>query len=249
MDNTIETQLSHRSIREFTDREVAADTLATLFEVAMRTSTSRGFQHAGLIRIRDSKIKEALACIGNQPYIARAPELIVAVADTRRSVRILEEKGADPTPAKSMDAFREGFTDAVLMLQNMSVAAESMGLGATLLGSILNNIPELIKTLKLPQFTFPVLGIMLGYPAQEPQLKPRIPARLRVMEDVYQEPDSWIDTLTGYDKQMTTYYDTRDMNQRSDTFTDQVVRKLHTTPVKDAFFEYVIAQGFGSRLK
>ncbi|WP_216379969.1 nitroreductase family protein [Arcanobacterium phocae] len=245
MDNTIETQLSHRSIREFTDREVSADTLATLFEVAMRTSTSRGFQHAGLIRIHDSKIKEALACIGNQPYIARAPELIVAIVDTRRSVRILEEKGADPTPAKSMDAFREGFTDAVLMLQNIAVAAESMGLGVTLLGSILNNIPQLIEILKLPQYTFPALGIMLGYPAQEPQLKPRIPAHLRVMDDSYQEPDSWLDTLSEYDRQMTTYYDARSTNRRSDTYTDQVVRKLQTTPVKDAFFDHVVVQGFG----
>lgn len=190
MNPTILTLLQHRSIREFSSRSIDDDVLKTLFDVAMHTSTSRGFQHAAVIRVRRSDLREQLANIGGQPYIARAPELFVGVVDTRRSVRVLEELGGDPTPATSMDAFREGFTDAVLMIQNMTVAAESMGLGVTLLGSILNDIPRLIQLLKLPQYTFPALGMICGYPAQQPQLKPRIPTHLRVMDDRYWEPES-----------------------------------------------------------
>lgn len=45
---------------------------------------------------------------------------------------------------------------------------------------------------------------------------------------------------------MATYYDSRDMNRRVDTFTEQIMRKLRSTDVKDAFIDHVRAQGFGS---
>lgn len=243
MNTTIETQLAHRSIREFTAEQIPEQTMDTLFEVAMRTSTSRGLQHAALIRVKDQAKREELASIGKQPYIARAPELIVGIVDARRSVRIREEQGLDPAPAASAAVFREGFTDAVLMIQSMSVAAESLGLGVTHLGSILNDYGRLIEELALPRYTFPALGMMLGYPAQSPQLKPRIPARLRVMTDVYREPDSWMDALHDYDAEMHTYYDLREANRRVDAFTTQVARIAMPGPSVN-FFRYVEGQGF-----
>lgn len=59
-------------------------------------------------------------------------------------------------------------------MQNTVNATESMGLGAVILGSILNDAAQLIELLQLPKLTFPVLGLEVGYPDQEPQLKPRL---------------------------------------------------------------------------
>lgn len=189
-----------------------------------------------------------MATIGKQPYIARAPELIVGIVDARRSVRIREEQGLDPAPAASPVVFREGFTDAVLMIQSMSVAAESLGLGVTHLGSVLNDYARLIEVLALPRYTFPVLGMMLGKPAQNPQLKPRIPTGLRVMTDVYREPDSWMEALSDYDADMHTYYDLRDVNRRVDAFTTQVAR-IGMPGLQVNFFRYVEGQGFDMGLE
>lgn len=243
MNDTIRTQLAHRTIREFTSTPVPEETMQTLFDVAMRTSTSRGFQHAAIIRVKDHAKREQLAQIGNQPYIARATELLVAIVDARRSVRILQEKGLDPSPATAMDVFREGFTDAVLMIQSMSLAAESLGLGVAHLGSVLNDYGRLIDVLELPRLTFPVLGMILGYPDQSPQLKPRMGKHLRVMTDVYREPASWLDELEEYDARMRTYYDLREANRRADEFTTQIARKLSTPPSK-SFIDDVERQGF-----
>lgn len=60
----------------------------------------------------------------------------------------------------------------------MVIAAESLGIGAVLLGSILNQVDELVDLLNLPELVVPVLGIPLGYPDQEPQMKPRMPKEL-----------------------------------------------------------------------
>lgn len=218
--------------------------MQTLFDVAMRTATSRGFQHAALIRIKDQGQKNAITAISGQDYIARAPELIVAIVDARRSARILEEAGEDPQQATGMDVFREALTDGVLMLQSMASAAESLGLGVTYLGSILNDVDRLVDVLGLPRLTFPVLGMILGQPAQEPQLKPRMPKPLRVMTDRYSEPESWSDALSGYDDEMRMYYDLRFTNQRSDSYTTQVIKKINDRPARNYWVQQIAKQGF-----
>ena len=138
--------------------------------------------------------------------------------DTARNAALLE----DPSAAGHTRPFVEGFTDACLMAQNVVNAAESLGMGANYLGNIHNDLQAVVDLLELPQYTFPVVGLTLGWPAQEPQLKPRIPARLRVMENTYQAPASWEEALAEYDQEMTTYYDLRDANRRSDNFFRQV---------------------------
>lgn len=244
MNETIRTQLAHRTIREFTGEPIPEETMQTLFDVAVRTSTSRGFQQAVLIRVKDQAKRDELARIGNQPYIARAPELLVGVLDVRRGVRILDELGEPSENAANMVVFREAFTDTVLMIQNVSVAAETLGLGVSHLGSVLNDYAAAIDVLELPKYTFPVLGMMLGYPNQEPQLKPRMDKSFRVHTDVYQEPESWTDSLKEYDAQMHTYYDLRDANRRVDQFTTQIARKFIEDYDAHNPIPHMLAQGF-----
>lgn len=155
-----------------------------------------------------------------------------------------KKKGEDTKPARSAEVFREGFTDAVLMLQNMAVAAESLGLGVTMLASPVRDYPALIEVLKLPELTFPVLGMMFDVPNQEPQLKPRMDKSFRVMENVYAEPESWTKALADYDQEMQTYYDLRDANRRVDAYTIQIARVVQETPRRARFVEHALAQGF-----
>lgn len=71
------------------------------------------------------------------------------------------------------------------MAQNVVTAAESLGLGTVYLGSILNDSERICEILNLPELTFPVIGLGIGYPNQKPQLKPRMDMRLRVFENSY----------------------------------------------------------------
>ena len=226
MNETIRTQLDHRTIREFTDEPVSEEILGTLFEVAMHTATSRGMQNASIIWVKDENKKRALAEVNKQEYVGRTPVYLLFIVDFARAAAVLQESGIDDLAgASTMDVFIEGFTDACLMAQNVAVAAETLGLGTTFLGGVLNDPKKVIEILDLPALTFPALGLMIGYPNQEPQLKPRMAKELRVMVDGYQRPDSWSEELTDYDAQMHTYYDLRNANRREDTFTDQIRKK------------------------
>ena len=72
-------QLTHRTIREFTDQPVTDETMETLYRVAMRTASSRGMQHASIIRVTDPKLRARLAEIGAQEYVGRAGAGVLAV--------------------------------------------------------------------------------------------------------------------------------------------------------------------------
>lgn len=234
MNKTIERQLEHRTIREFTDEPITEEELETLFEVANRTATSIGMQSYSIIRVTDPEMKKAIAEVCNQEYVARATELLIYVADLYRNGRIAQAQGEDLEAKKDDYRFFQGFTDALLAAQNVTVAAESMGLGAVYLGSILNDVRKIIEILELPELTFPVVGQGLGHPNQDPQLKPRMPLKYKVFENKYKVFDDYLEELKEYDKEMHTYYDLRDANRRVDYFTTQVVDKLKLKVTREA---------------
>lgn len=165
--------------------------------------------------------------------------------DLARGAAILEEMGLYPQSAATIDTFHEAFTDAVLMVQNVVIAAESLGIGINILGNVLNDPRAVVEAIGLPLYTFPALGLTLGYPGEEPQIKPRMPKEFRVMTDTYVRPDSYLDALKGYDADMHGYYDLRNQGRREDTFTNQIFRKLGKVRNRRAsILDDIESQGF-----
>jgi nitroreductase len=179
----IKKQLSHRTIREFKPEPLDEKVVETLMEVARRTATSNGMQSTSIIRITDLGIKRQIAEICKQEYILRVPVLFVFVADCYRNMRIAHDKGCFEESAGDMDRFFQAVTDTCIAAQNVVNAAESLDLGALYLGSTLNDAQKLIEVLKLPKLTFPVVGLGIGVPNQNPSLKPRMSNDLKVFEN------------------------------------------------------------------
>lgn len=223
----IKSQLAHRTIREFTEEQVPADIFNLLMQIAQRTASSNGLQASSIIRITDSQLKAEIAEICNQEYVARVPELLIFVADQYRNSQIVREQNHHESSFRGMDSFFSAYTDACITAQNVVTGAEALGLGTVYLGSILNEPQKICEILNLPELTFPVVGLGIGYPNQEPQLKPRMDMDFRVFENSYQSLDNYNKALKDYDQVMNTYYDLRDANKRVDSFTNQVVAKAN----------------------
>lgn len=244
----IETQLAHRTIREFTEEAIPADTFQLLMEVAKRTASSNGLQASSIIRVTDPAIRQVIAEVCTQEYVARAPELLIFIVDQYRNSQITKEK-TNLDRGRDMDRFFSAYTDACITAQNVVNAAESLGLGTVYLGSILNDSQRICDILELPQLTFPVVGLGIGYPNQEPQLKPRMDMGLRVYENHYNRYENYLEEIKDYDAQMVNYYDLRDTNNRVDCFSDQVVAKLNNIIQKRLDLVHVITrQGFDSNI-
>ena len=248
---TIKTQLEHRTIREFTGEPVPPEVFDQIIAAARQTASSSGMQACSVIRITDPCVKLAISEVSRQDYVGRAPELLIFLVDQRRNAEIVRESGHNAENAGDMDKFFQGFTDACLMAQSLTTAIEALGLGSVYLGSILNNPGKTIEILKLPKYTFPVLGVGFGYPAEKPQLKPRMPMEFRMFENSYEVYDGeYLEKLKGYDADMTTYYDLRDSNRRSDSFTNQVIMKFASgIPERRKIMQYIVSQGFDLKLE
>lgn len=246
----IQKQLNHRTIREFKNESIPHETFELLMEVARRTPTANGMQASTIIRITDPEKKKEIAAVCKQEYVARAPELLIFVADQYRNYKIAEEKDCHEPSAKDMDRFFSAYTDACLTAQNIVNAVESMDLGVVFLGSVLNDAEKIIEILELPKLTMPVVGMGLGYPNQNPQLKPRMRMNLRLFENTYKQFDDYLGEIKEYDQEMQTYYDLREANKRVDCFSDQVVTRLkNTIPKRSDMLNIMKKQGFDLNVK
>lgn len=223
---TIETLLNRRSIRKFTAEPIDDETIAMLETVAQRAASSQFLNDWSAIRVTDPDVKEQLARIGGQPYIATAPLLYVFVIDEHRNTVIARAKGAedDTITLDSSYRFTQAQNDAVLALHAMETAAYALGLGCVILGSLLNGVDAMIDLLHLPAYTYPVLGLAIGRPDQEPALKPRMPRSMQFFENTYPDDDAALmDGLPAFDDAVHQYYDLRHADRPVDAFSDQVL--------------------------
>lgn len=224
---TIEAQLAHRTIRAYTDEPVGEDTIASLLEVARHAATCAFEQQVTIIRVTDPGVREQIHLASGQPYVGgNRGELFIFVVDLHRNAVIRERAGASMEPLERTTLFLHGVEDTLIAAQNVVVAAESLGLGTTYLGSILGDAPRVIKALGLPTRTFPLVGLLVGHPAQSPQYKPRLPREVTCGVNTYPDLDEHLDALAVYDAEVEQYYDLRDTNNRVDAFTTQMVRAL-----------------------
>ena len=222
MNNVVEMLLNHKSIRAFQNKEIDREILKDLLDVANRTATSMGMQSYSIIRVTDKEKRNKISQICKQNYVNDVSELFIFIVDNFRNASIAVEKGIYKENLADADRFFQGFTDSCLAAQNMLVAAESYGLGGVYFGSIMNDLDGIIQVLNLPEYTFPVIGLGIGYPAQAPNLKPRMDVEMKVFENEYLKKDNYIEELKAYDEEMKNYTDLRNPEKKLDGFTTQV---------------------------
>lgn len=249
-ETTIDNLLARRTVRKFTSEPVGDETIERLLQVVNRTATAVGMQHFSVIRVKDRKIREQLADVAGQDYVASSPELWVFLVDTYRNRKIAELNGAEAVSADTMNAFFQGYADALLAAQTLAAAVEALGMGTVFFGSILNDAERTCEILSLPKLTFPVLGVGFGVPAESPAQKPRLPLSMKFFTDRYDGLTIDRGLLTAYDEEMAAYCDLRDKSRNVDSFSKQVVTFLNMQNEKRAnMLDVVEQQGFRLNLR
>ena len=84
-----------------------------------------------------------------------------------------------------LDPLLVGSHDVGISLQNAVVAAESLGLGTVDIGAIRIKSLEVAKELNLPKYVIPLIGVCVGYPDDDPGIKPRLPMSAVFFEEKY----------------------------------------------------------------
>lgn len=229
---TIDLLCAHRTIRKFEDTRLATYERDALIDLARRAPTSSFRQQFSIIHVTDVAKRDALAEVAQQPYVGSSKgDLFMFVVDLYRNARIREEAGVDIAPLQRTNLFLAAMEDTVLAAHNMKIGAESMGLATVYLGSLLRNPARTIELLEMPRMTFPILGLLVGRPLQDPPYRPRLPKELAVSENTYPKVEgSYLEALAEYDEDVRTYYEMRKAGLGADNAFTQLISEQMGMP-------------------
>ena len=221
MNPTIDLLKAHRSIRQFHNRPIQPDLFEDLIRAGQAAASSNFFQATTIIRVTDSEKRAKLASLANnQAYVQTAAEFLVFCADMNRAASCCDLHGAEANTGFT-EQFIIATVDAALVAQNIVVASESAGLGICYIGALRNNPAEVSTVLDLPHDTYPVFGLCLGWPDQDPEVKPRLPIDVVLRENSYGNGTLGVN-LDDYDEAVRSYYATRSKNQKSMSWSEQM---------------------------
>lgn len=213
------------SIRSYQERDIPEATLQRLWAAAQRAPTSSNMQAYSLVIVRDAARKQRLAELaGNQRHVAACPVFTAICADIRRLRRACEWH--EGRLAQNTENTLVATIDAALLGMSLSLAAESIGLGAVMIGGMRNRPAAVARELALPAGVFVAFGLCLGWPAEAPPQKPRLPLPLLIHREQYDE-QGLAAGLREYDAALAAHY--RGEGRKS----------------PDAAWSGVIARGFG----
>ena len=212
---------SHRSIRKFTDEPIDDEMVNEIICAGLAAATSSNLQGTTVIRIRNPDTRAAIATLaGGQSYVESCAAFFIWCADLHRSGVACEIGGGTPSQGMT-EHFVIATTDCALAAQNAVVAAESLGLGICYIGGIRNDPQQVADLLELPDQVYPVFGMCLGWPDQEPMLKPRLPLSVTWKEERYDESGDR-DGIAAYDETLRAYYNERTGGKRESTWTSDM---------------------------
>ena len=216
----IDNMLSHRSIRSYTDENVSDEDLDCIVRAVQAAPNWVNLQLVSMIAIRDAERRKLFADLcGHQPHIAEAPVFLIFCADYYRIALACKAKGQTLDEVmQDIDTLLVGAHETGIALEAAVVSAESLGLGTVPIGDVHKNAREVIRELKLPEYVFPILGLCIGYPANDPGLKPRFPKQAIFFDETYKS--DLTNELAQYDTAYTCYLKERPWNNRVGNWTD-----------------------------
>ena len=215
----------HRSIRKYLDESVPSVLLNKIIKAGQSAASSSFLQGVTIIRVTDSAKRVAFKTItGGQAYVEAAPEFLVFCADLSRPMRCCTEHGGSPSEGLT-EHFIIATVDVALYAQNVAVAAESAGLGICYIGAIRNDVAQSAELLDLPAQVYPVFGMCIGWPDQDPEVKPRLPVSVVLKENSY-SIDGEAEAIAAYDEEMRNYYATRSANIKIQGWSEQMAGLL-----------------------
>jgi len=144
--------LSRRSIRRYENKDIPEEVLQQILEAGRQAPSAANRQPIRFVIVKDQDILKNLCDNVITRFVKKAPVAIVGCADI-----------------KSLLTGKWAVVDATIAMQNMVIAAWTLGIGSCWIGAC--NKEKVKELLKIPDKWKVVALVTLGYPAEQP--KPR----------------------------------------------------------------------------
>ncbi len=169
----IDAMLRHKSIRKYTKEMPSEEMIETIVRAGMQAAFAAQL-YSVLLRRKKKGI----------PW--GAPLEFIFCADAHKMEQVMARRDwTMVTNDLSMLLF--AVQDAILMAQNMALAAESLGLGTCFIGAAPYVAGRTAREFSLPPRVFPIVSMVMGFPAEDPPPRPRYPIDFVLFEQKYPE--------------------------------------------------------------
>ena len=233
MNPVIECLLKHKSIRKFKDTPVEKEKLDLIIKSAQAAPNWCNGQHVSIIAVKDKESKARLAKWSlNQSFINTCLIFLVFCADFYRTSLAFEKNGKDVKPfVEQLDSVLVGSHDVGIAMENAIIAAESMGLGIVCIGGIRQTSLSVVKELNLPKYVIPIVGLCIGYPDANPDIKPRLAPYTILFEGKY-DTTHLKEEIDKYDEVYRNYVRNRGSNNKDTNWSAQL-SSYYVNEIKD----------------
>lgn len=186
MNEIINQLTTHTSIRQYDNKAIPQEVIDAILQATQQAPSWINGQQLSIIRVTDNEKRAKLQELtGNQSYVGVAPEFWVLCLDFYRAHKACKIEGVPFAVAENIDLLLVGATDVGIALGTAVAAAESFGLGTVAIGGVRRDAQAVIELLDLPTYVYPISGLCIGYPAEAPALKPRLPQQTVVFDNAY----------------------------------------------------------------
>lgn len=169
---TIQAMLNRKSIRRYKDQPVPDEIIQDLVRAGQQAPFSSQLYSVLLSR--------------KGSHAFGAPLLFTICVDAHKLARIMEKRNWQVV-SNDLTLLIFGIQDATLMAENMVMAGEGYGLGSCFLGAAPYMADKIAQQYHLPPRVFPLVQLVMGYPAENPPPRPRYPLEFTLFEDTYPE--------------------------------------------------------------
>jgi FMN reductase (NADPH) len=211
--SVIEVLMAHRSVRAFRDVPLEAGVLECLVEAGTRASTSANMQAYTVISLTEPALKKHIAGLcADQTQIHQSAAFLVFCADLHKLTLACQRHEVDAGDTAESEALLMAVIDTALVMQNVAVAAESLGLGICMIGAMRNHPYEVADALQLPPRVIALAGMCIGVPTGGGEVKPRLPLAATLHVNKYPADRELLDRIDEYDQIQAAWYAERAMH-------------------------------------
>lgn len=177
---------ARRSVRRYKPVKIPEDHLQVIMEAARMAPSDAALHLWTAIHVREDERRKAIAELVGQRHIWEASDFFLFIADLHRLERMLEYRGEEMGDVDQALLLFAAI-DAGIAAENMTLAAVSLGYGTCYIGGVHSATQELIELLKLPEKTYPLFGLTIGVPDENPPSRPRLPLAMLFHSEYYRD--------------------------------------------------------------
>ncbi len=183
-----------RSIRRYREEPLPHDVIEELLVAARAAPSATNRQPWRFVVVRDKDLKNHLGEAITQSFVTRAPVIVVCCIDRRSFTRgvlqerveelvsagVMEREVAELLYQRKMPEKTEeagipisAYIDMGIAIEHIVLLAADMGIGSCWVRMF--DAEKLSSILNLPSRLTPVAILPMGYPAEDPPARPRLP--------------------------------------------------------------------------